>query len=125
MVFQVVMYECVCAHVCANTFHVLKLGRLGINYLMAISTQPQASWSLRTDNVNPCDTALLPYHQPEMHKLITYSVTLPPTPLPAPTPLVPSWLLQVLLKPLGHPEGWNGEGGGRGVQDGEHMYTRG
>ena len=29
---------------------------------------------------------------------------------------------------LGHwddPEGWNGEGGGRRVQDGEHMYTRG
>ena len=23
------------------------------------------------------------------------------------------------------PEGWNGEGGGRGVQDGEHMCTRG
>ena len=23
------------------------------------------------------------------------------------------------------PEGWGGEGGGRGVQDGEHMYTRG
>ena len=22
------------------------------------------------------------------------------------------------------PEGWNGEGGGRGVQDGEHVYTR-
>ena len=21
------------------------------------------------------------------------------------------------------PEGWDGEGGGRGVQDGEHMYT--
>ena len=21
------------------------------------------------------------------------------------------------------PEGWYGEGGGRGVQDGEHMYT--
>ena len=21
-----------------------------------------------------------------------------------------------------NPEGWNGEGGGRGVQDGEHMY---
>ena len=92
---------------------------------MTISPQPQASWSLSTDNVNPRDTALLPYHQPEMHKLITYSVTLPPTPLPAPTPLVPSWLLKVLLKPLGHPEGWNGEGGGRGVQDGEHMYTRG
>ena len=23
------------------------------------------------------------------------------------------------------PEGWDGEGGGRGVQDGEHMYTQG
>ena len=23
------------------------------------------------------------------------------------------------------PEGWGREGGGRGVQDGEHMYTRG
>ena len=23
------------------------------------------------------------------------------------------------------PEGWYGEGGGRGVWDGEHMYTRG
>jgi len=23
------------------------------------------------------------------------------------------------------PEGWDGEGGGSGVQDGEHMYTRG
>ena len=22
------------------------------------------------------------------------------------------------------PEGWDGEGGGRGFQDGEHMYTR-
>ena len=23
------------------------------------------------------------------------------------------------------PEGWSGEGGGRGVRDGEHVYTRG
>ena len=23
------------------------------------------------------------------------------------------------------PEGWYGEGGGKGVQDGEHVYTRG
>ena len=23
------------------------------------------------------------------------------------------------------PEGWDGEGGGRGVQGGEHMYTHG
>ena len=26
---------------------------------------------------------------------------------------------------LDDPEGWYGEGGGRGVQDGEHMYTLG
>ena len=25
----------------------------------------------------------------------------------------------------GNPEGWDGEGGGWGVQDGEHMYTHG
>ena len=24
-----------------------------------------------------------------------------------------------------YPEGWNGEGGGKGVQEGEHVYTRG
>ena len=23
------------------------------------------------------------------------------------------------------PDGWDGEGGGKGVQDGEHMYTHG
>ena len=23
------------------------------------------------------------------------------------------------------PEGWDGDGGGRGIQDGEHMYTHG
>jgi len=26
---------------------------------------------------------------------------------------------------LDNPEGWYGEGGGRGVQDGEHVYTCG
>ena len=26
---------------------------------------------------------------------------------------------------LVHPGGWYGEGGGRGVRDGEHVYTRG
>lgn len=29
-----------------------------VNYLMAMSPQPQASWSLRTDNDNPCDNIL-------------------------------------------------------------------
>ena len=28
-------------------------------------------------------------------------------------------------QPQASPEGWYGEGGGRGLQDGEHMYTRG
>ena len=26
---------------------------------------------------------------------------------------------------ISNPEGWYGEGGGRGVQDGEHVYTCG
>ena len=32
-----------------------------------------------------------------------------------------SWMLGAGA--LGRPEGWYGEGGGRRVQDGEHMYT--
>ena len=38
------------------------------------------------------------------------------------------WLIQQNLLPMVHwddPEGWYGVGGGRGVQDGEHVYTRG
>jgi len=30
-----------------------------------------------------------------------------------------------ILKKMDDPEGWYGEGGGRRVQDGEHMYTCG
>ena len=33
--------------------------------------------------------------------------------------------LQLQLKLWDDPEGWNGEGGGRRVQDGEHTYTCG
>ena len=29
------------------------------------------------------------------------------------------------LVPWDDPEGWDEEGGGKGVQDGEHMYTHG
>ena len=29
------------------------------------------------------------------------------------------------LVPWDDPEGWDGEGGGGGVQDGEHMYNHG
>ena len=36
-----------------------------------------------------------------------------------PNPVIPS------LAYWDDPEGWNGEGGGRRVQDGEHMYTCG
>ena len=32
---------------------------------------------------------------------------------------------EILLVHWDDPEGWNGEGGGRRVQDGEHMYTCG
>ena len=32
----------------------------------------------------------------------------------------------LILRPYwDDPEGWNGQGGGRGVQDGEHIYTQG
>ena len=33
--------------------------------------------------------------------------------------------VQVQCMIQGDPKGWNGEGGGRGVQDGEHKYTHG
>ena len=33
-------------------------------------------------------------------------------------------VLLIILKNL-DPEGWYGEGGEKGVQDGEHVYTRG
>ena len=35
-----------------------------VNYLMTLSTEPQACWSLRTDDVHPCNTALFPHRQP-------------------------------------------------------------
>ena len=35
-----------------------------------------------------------------------------------------SWRIKNLVHWV-DPEGWNGEGGGRRVQDGEHMYTCG
>ena len=34
-------------------------------------------------------------------------------------------LSALVLKVHDDPEGWDGKGGGRGVQDGEHMCTRG
>ena len=33
--------------------------------------------------------------------------------------------LKLNIQHWDYPEGWNGEGGGRRVQDGEHMYTCG
>ena len=39
-----------------------------VNYLTAMSTYPQGSWRLRTDNVHPCDTTLVP---PSAHQRTT------------------------------------------------------
>ena len=36
-----------------------------------------------------------------------------------------AWYRVLRAGALDDPEGWDGEEGGRGVQDGEHMYTRG
>ena len=49
-----------------------------INVLMNLSTESQASCSLRLDNVNPSDTILVSHHQRTMHKVITDPVTAPP-----------------------------------------------
>ena len=48
------------------------------NYLMIMSTQ--SYWNLRINSVNPCDTAMLPHHQPvrELCELIPYPATLLP-----------------------------------------------
>ena len=40
----------------------------------------------------------------------------------------PGWMHETGYSGLVHwddPEGWDGEGGGRGFQDGEHKYTHG
>ena len=36
-----------------------------------------------------------------------------------------AWNRALKASALGQPEGWDGKGGGRGVQDGGHMYTHG
>ena len=36
-----------------------------------------------------------------------------------------AWYRMLGLVHWDDPEGWDGEGGGKEVQDGEHMYTRG
>ena len=39
--------------------------------------------------------------------------------------VMPKMLLVDSKRVENYPEGWNGEGGGRRAQDGEHMYTCG
>ena len=46
-----------------------------VNYL---TVETQASWSLRTDSVDPCDTTLLPHHQPVRGQRTRWSPTLQP-----------------------------------------------
>ena len=57
-----------------------------VNYLMTVTTSPQTYWSPRTDNVNPCDTALLPDHQSIRIKLTTHPDT-PPLKMLFPKPI--------------------------------------
>ena len=56
--------------------------REDVNYLIARSPQPLASWIL--GRLIPCNTALFPYHQPNriVHDLIVYPETPPPHPRP-------------------------------------------
>ena len=61
-----------------------------IYYLMIGSISPQTFWHLRTDDVNPCDTALLPHHQPIRELCTSWSHT------PWPSPL--TWPLKVLCR---------------------------
>ena len=61
-----------------------------VRYLMTMSTWPQASWSLRTDIVHPCDTTLLPHRQPIRELCTSWSQTLQPASL--------TWFLKVLCK---------------------------
>ena len=69
---------------------------------MTISTDPQASWVLKTDTVNPCDTTLLPHHQPIKELCMSWSHTLRPPSL--------TWLLKMLcqnpLESLGFLKAW-------------------
>ena len=37
----------------------------------------------------------------------------------------PGWMHETSAQGWDDPEGWDGEGGGRGRWDGEHMYTHG
>ena len=56
--------------------------REDVNYLIARSPQPLASWIL--GRLIPCNTTLFPYHQPNriVHDLIVYPETPPPPPPP-------------------------------------------
>ena len=40
------------------------------------SYSPQASWSLRIDEINPCGTTLLPHHRPIRELYLSWSLTL-------------------------------------------------
>ena len=62
-----------------------------VDYLRTMGTQPQASWSLRTDNVNPCDTILPPTISQSESCAQAVSQTLWP---PRPRPASPTWLFK-------------------------------
>lgn len=52
-----------------------------VNYSATTNTWPQASWSLKTNDVNPCDTTLLT--RQSAHQRIVHTLTTDPeTPFP-------------------------------------------
>ena len=65
--------------------------------LRAMSTWTQASWSLRTDDGNPCDTILLPHHHAIREMCTSRLHTLQPTSF--------TWLFKILCQ---NPSGSSG-----------------
>ena len=85
-----------------------------VNYLVTISTEPQASWSLWRNKVNPCDLTLFPHHQPVRELCKIWPLTL--WSLPSPGCQMLSQHLREAQDFLGHNQPHLGEGSGTPLQ---------